>query len=94
MRQLRWDRLARAALLCVLAVLAYLYLSAGLHIVSSWRQARRDGAAVAALEHEHSALARRHAILVKPETVEVEARRLGMIKRGEQSYVVGGLPGN
>ena len=27
-------------------------------------------------------------------TLEVEARRLGMMRRGEQSYIVSGLPGN
>jgi len=91
---MRWDRLARAAMLCVLAALLYLYLGAGLQIFSSWHQARRDGSAVASLEAEHRALVRQHATLMKPETVELEARRLGMIKKGEQSYVITGLPGN
>jgi hypothetical protein len=91
---MRWDRLARGAMLCVLVALVYLYVSAGLQIVSTWHQARRDGAAVAALQREHRLLASQRAILVKPETVELEARRLGMIKQGELPYVVNGLPGN
>ena len=90
--QVRWDRLARAALLCVLAALLYLYLSAGVHMFSTWRQAHRDEASVRSLESEHGRLARQRAILVKPETVELEARRLGMIKAGEQPYLVSGLP--
>ena len=42
---------------------SYLYLSAGVHMLSTWRQARHDSAAVAAMEREHSALARQHAAL-------------------------------
>lgn len=91
--QVRWDRLARVAMLCVLAVLLYLYLSAGVHLLSTWRQARRDEATVLTLQREHERLAQQRAVLVKPETVELEARRLGMIKAGEQGYVVSGLPG-
>ena len=48
--QVRWDRLARAALLCVLAGLLYLYLSAGVHMFSTWRQAHRDEASGAPLK--------------------------------------------
>jgi cell division protein FtsB len=91
--QLRWDRLARAALLCVLAALLYLYLSAGAHLFSTWQQERRDNGAVRALEREHEALVRQRANLLRRETVEIEARRLGMVKQGEQPYVISGLPG-
>jgi len=88
-----WEGIARAALLCVLAALLYLYLGAGWRMFSTWRQERRDKAVVRTLEREHEALARQRALLVKRETVELEARRLGMVKKGEQSYVLSGLPG-
>ena len=91
--QVRWDRLARAALLCVAVALLYLYLSAGVQMFSSWRQSRRDSATVRTLEHEHARLRHQRAALMNPETVELEARRLGMIKTGEQPYLVSGLPG-
>jgi hypothetical protein len=91
-RQVRWDRLARAAMLCVLAALLYLYLSAGVQMLSTWRQARRDASTVRSLALEHQRLAHERSILVKPETVELEARRLGMVKPGEQSYVISALP--
>lgn len=91
--QVRWDRLARVAMLGVLVALLYLYLSAGVHLLSTWRQARRNDATVQTLQREHERLAQQRAVLVKPETVELEARRLGMIKAGEQGYVVSGLPG-
>jgi cell division protein FtsB len=61
---------------------------------STWRQSRHDNAAVVALEREHTSLARQHATLTKQATLEGEARQLGMMKKGEQPYVVGGLPPN
>ena len=79
---MRWDRLGRLAMLFVLAALLYLYLSAGIHMFSTWRQARRDSAAVVAMEREHRALVRQHEALGRQGTVEAEARRLGMMKTG------------
>jgi hypothetical protein len=81
-------------MLCVMAALIYLYLSAGVHMFSTWRQAHRDTAAVSTLEHEHRLLQSQHEQLIKPSTLESEARQLGMMKRGEQPYVISGLPDN
>ncbi len=53
--RVRWDRVGRLAMLCVLGALLYLYLSAGVHMFSTWRQSRHDHAAVAALQREHAA---------------------------------------
>lgn len=92
--RVRWDRLGRIAMLCLLVALVYLYLSAGVRIFSTWRQARSDSAQVAALEREHTLLQRQHEALGRRGTVEQEARRLGMMNAGEQSYVVTGLPDN
>jgi hypothetical protein len=92
--RVRWDRLGRAAMLCVLAALVYLYLSVGVHMLSTWRQSHRDSAAVIAMEHEHTLLLRQHATLSSQATLEGEARQLGMMKKGEQPYLVSGLPNN
>jgi hypothetical protein len=81
-------------MLLVLGALAYLYLGAGIRMLSTWHQARADSAAVVALEREHRLLVRQHESLGRRGTVEVEARRLGMIKKGEQQYIVSGLPNN
>jgi hypothetical protein len=81
-------------MLCVLGALLYLYLSAGVHMFSTWRQSRHDSVAVAALQHEHAVLVRQHEALTKQSTLEGEARQLGMMKKGEQPYVVSGLPPN
>ena len=89
---MRWDRLGHLAMLFVLGALLYLYVSAGIHILSTWQQQRRDNAAVAALEREHRQLVSRHEVLRRQGTVEVEARELNMMGKGEQQYIVSGLP--
>jgi len=93
-RRVRWDRLGRVAMLCVLVALVYLYVSAGVHMLSTWHQSRRDSAVVATMEREHRSLVGQRAALTAPGTLETEARQLGMMKPGEQPYVVTGLPNN
>ena len=91
---MRWDRVGRVALLCVLVALVYLYLSAGMRMFSTWQQSRHDKAQVAALEHEHRVLLRAHESLGGQATLEAEARQLGMTRKGEQAYLITGLPNN
>jgi cell division protein FtsB len=81
-------------MLCVSVALVYLYLSAGIHMLSTWRQSRHDSAVVATMRHEHTLLLRQHELLSKQATLEAEARQLGMIKKGEQPYMVPSLPNN
>jgi hypothetical protein len=92
--RVRWDRLGRLAMLFVLAALLYLYLSAGIRMLSTLHQAHRDSATVVSMEREHKQLVRRHEALGRQGTVEAEARGLGMKKSGEQQYVIPGLPSN
>ena len=86
--------MARVTLLLVLLALVYLYLSAGVRIFSTYREERADRAAVSVLAHEYAALEQRHRRLSEQSTVEAEARRLGLAHRGEQQYVITGLPAN
>lgn len=92
--RVRWDRLGRIAMLFVLAALFYLYVSAGVRLFSTWREARGDSAQVSMLEHEHAMLVRQHETLGRRGSVEAEARKLGMMKANEQPYVITGLPNN
>jgi cell division protein FtsB len=92
--QIRWDRLGRVAMLCVLVAIAYLYLNAALSLLSSWHESKRDSAQVVALERQGRVLMRKHAALVTQGAVQAQARKLGMIRPGEQAYVVSGLPNN
>jgi cell division protein FtsB len=90
----RWDRLGRIAMLGVMVAVVLLYLSAGLRLFSAWGESKRDGAQIRVLERQNRALQQQHAALTSPGTVQAEARRLGMIRRGEQAYIVSGLPAN
>jgi hypothetical protein len=92
--RVRWDRVGRAAMLCVLGALVYLYLSAGLNMLSTLHQSHRDSATVSSMESEHRSLLVQHERLAKQGTLEAEARQLGMMKKGEQPYVVANLPNN
>jgi cell division protein FtsL len=90
--RVRWDRLGRVAMLCVLVVLAYLYLSAGVHLLSTWHQAHAASAKVAAMQREHNTLQRQHEALSSPGAVEAQARKLGMMRHDERPYIISGLP--
>lgn len=81
-------------MLVVMVAIAYLYLSAGLRLFSAWGQSKRDAAQVQALEGQYRQLRRQHAALASPGSIQTQARELGMVRTGEQSYVVGGLPSN
>jgi cell division protein FtsB len=81
-------------MLCVLVVLAYLYLSAGVHLLSTYRQAHGASAKVAVMEREHAALQRQHEALSSPGAVEAQARKLGLMKHDERPYIISGLPNN
>ncbi len=81
-------------MLCVMVALVYLYLSAGVRLLSSWSESKHDSAQVRVLEAQNRALRAQHVTLASPSTVQEEARRLGMIRPGEQAYIVNGLPAN
>jgi cell division protein FtsB len=90
--RIRWDRLGRWALIAVLAFVVYLYIGPAATWVSTYREAGRKRAEVAALKEENRRLLERRRELRDPEALEREARRLGMVKAGERSYVIEGLP--
>jgi cell division protein FtsB len=90
--RIRWDRLGRWALIAVLGFVLYLYIGPAASWVSTYREASRKRAEVAALKAEHAQLRERRRDLRDPEALEREARRLGMVKAGEKAYIVEGLP--
>ena len=81
-------------MLCVMVAIVYLYLSAGVRLFSAWGESKRDSAQVRVLEGQNRLLQHQHAALASPGTVQAEARRLGMVRRDEQAYIVSGLPAN
>lgn len=89
---IRWDRLSRYGLLVVLASLMLLYVNPATSFVSTWRESHRRAADVRALEQENKQLRAKQKALRSSRAVENEARRLGLVKPGERSYVITGLP--
>ena len=90
--RIRWDRLGRWALIAVLGFVVYLYIGPAATWVSTYKDAKRKRADVAALKAENARLLQRRKELKDPASLEREARRLGMVKAGEKSYVIEGLP--
>jgi cell division protein FtsB len=90
--RIRWDRLGRWALLFVLGLVIYLYVGPATTWVSTWREADRKREEVATLRAENERLRERRRYLKDPASLEQEARRLGMVKAGEKSYVIQDLP--
>lgn len=89
---LKWDRLARWALLAVLVTIVYSYIGPAHSWLTTYQEAKRRDSQVAALQARNAQLAKRHRDLQRAATLEREARLLGMVKAGERAYVVQGLP--
>jgi len=90
--RIRWDRLGRWALIAVFAFVIYLYVGPAATWISTYHEAKKKRAEVAALKTENQRLRERRRDLRDPASLEREARRLGMVKAGEKSYVIEGLP--
>jgi cell division protein FtsB len=90
---IRWDRLARTALLVVLLAILGLYISPVRSWLTQSRTAEDHRTEVRQLERENAELRARARALKRPEVLEREARRLGMVRRGERAYVIENLPG-
>ncbi len=88
----RWDRLGRIALLVVLAGVVMLYVSPAHSYWQTWRESRARNAELSRLEAEHERLLARRRALREPASLMREARRLGMVRRGERAFVVQDLP--
>jgi cell division protein FtsB len=90
--RIRWDRVGRIALLCVLAFVLYLYIGPARTWVATYGEAKERRAHVAQLRAENERLRDRERELRRASALEREARKLGMVKAGERAYVVEGLP--
>jgi cell division protein FtsB len=86
--RIRWDRLGRWALIGVFALVLYLYIGPALSWVKTYREAGRQRAAVAELRGENAKLRERKRALTGKGALEMEARKLGMVKAGEKAYII------
>ncbi len=91
-RGIRWDRVGRVGLLIVLVGLLALYVGPARSYWSTRQEAEVRRAEVEALRKENRELRARRAALSRQGTLEREARRLGMVRPGDRSFSVEGLP--
>jgi cell division protein FtsB len=92
--RVRWDRVGRISLLIVLGVVVVLYVKQGLAYFSVRDQANQQRATALTLERQNHRLLAEQQMLKQPGTIMRDARALGMVRRGERSYVVIGQPGH
>ncbi len=91
-RGIRWDRVGRVGLLIVLVGLLALYVGPATSYWTTLQEAEGRRAEVEALRQENRELRARRAALSRQGTLEREARRLGMVRPGDRSFSVEGLP--
>jgi cell division protein FtsB len=89
---IRWDRIGRVALLGTLGVIMLLYVSPTRHWIEQSRTAGEQNRELRDLIAKNRELSRRVRALRSPGALEREARRLGMVRQGERSYVIENLP--
>ena len=89
---IRWDRLGRVFLLGVLFVILLMYVSPLTRWVTQKNTAKEDTAELRQLETTNSELKARLKSLQSRGAIERKARRLGMVKQGERSFVIENLP--
>jgi cell division protein FtsB len=81
-------------MLFVLLVLLYLYISPVRSLFSAIHQSAAQRSALAALQRTNKQLLAERAALSDPSTIELDARKQGMVMPGEKEFVVFGLPAN
>jgi cell division protein FtsB len=90
---IRWDRVGRVGLLCVLGTILLLYVSPAKHWIEQSRTAGEQGQELRDLTAENHHLKTRVKELRSPGALEREARRLGMVRKGERGFVIENLAG-
>lgn len=87
---IRWNRLARVALVIVLFAVVASYVGPLSSAWSTWRQSGAVHAQLGRLEHEHARLVARRRALHNPATLRRMAREMGMVAPDERPYVIRG----
>ena len=81
-------------MLAVLMLVAYIGIKGVATLMSTRAQAQQEQAIVQNLARQNRRLEREQRALGQPATIIRDARALGMVKAGERSYVITGLPGS
>jgi cell division protein FtsB len=89
---IRWDRVARTSLLVTLGIVLLLYISPVNRWLTQRHVAAQQQTDLKSLEAQNKQLRSQIKTLHQPAALELEARKLGMVKRGERAYVVENPP--
>ena len=90
--RIRWERVGRVGLLLVLAVVIGLYADHAISYLTARAASNRQHAIVAHLERQNAYFEQRQRSLSDLSTVLAQARKLGMVRPGEQPYAITGQP--
>jgi cell division protein FtsB len=85
---IRWDRVARAALLGTLGIVLLLYISPLHRWVTQRNLAAQQNQDLHSLQRQNKQLRSHIRMLRDPAALEMQARKLGMVRRGEREYVI------
>jgi cell division protein FtsB len=88
----RWERLGRVALLVVLAVVIGLYADHAISFFTARAQSNRQHAVVTQLKRQNAYFEQRQRSLNDLSAILAQARKLGMVRPGEQPYTITGQP--
>jgi hypothetical protein len=85
-----WDRFGRVALVLVLFVVIALYVNPVSSFLDAFGERKAEEQRLAEAKREHAALTEQAGRLADPDAAELEAKKLGMVRAGERSYVIRG----
>ena len=88
MSRIRWDRASRVGMVVVLLLLGYLCVTGISSLISHHAQAERGLRQVHQLASQNRALLAEEKALHQRATIVGAARKLGMVHKGEQSFIV------
>jgi cell division protein FtsB len=83
---IHWQKVGRLALLFTLFVIVLLYIRPVAHWIQQRSTAAHSRADLRALQREHDRLEARLRQLSGTGAIEREARKMGMVRRGERPY--------
>jgi hypothetical protein len=85
---IQWHRVGRVALLFMLFVILLLYIRPVAHWIEQRSTEAHSRADLRALQREHDRLQGRLRQLSGTGAIEREARKMGMVRRGERPFVI------
>jgi cell division protein FtsB len=88
--RVRWERLGRIGLLVVLAVVIGLYADHTISYFTARAQSDRQHAIVTRLKRQNAYFEQRQRSLGDLSSILAQARKLGMVRAGEQPYAITG----